>query len=437
MERFGPVLEGETGHFGEDVSSGARPPAFILQRALKVLKGWNAQDGDRNLLVTSLVRRTNEKQITGDWGKRAKAVLSGKILPALHRQIAALESQLADATDEAGVWRLPHGDAYYAHMVRCGTTTTMKPDEIHKIGLQTVTELTALADRLLRAQGLSRGTPGERMAALFTDPRFIAPNTDAGREEVMASARRIVDRVTARLPEYFSTLPQAKLLVRRPPPANEGASAPYYLAGSVDGVRPGAYYLQLAQTSSTPSWTLPTTTFHEAYPGHHLQNSLLIENDEVPMVRKLNLCKTLSDFNAYDEGWALYSEQLADEMGLYADDPFGRIGYVCDALFRAGRLVVDTGLHHLRWSRGQAVEYMTNLTGKREAAENEVDRYCVWPGQALGYMIGKIEWLKLRDAMRAKQGAAFDIRKFHAVGLNAGSTSFDVLARVYSERRLI
>ncbi len=322
-------------------------------------------------------------------------------------------------------------------MVRWGTTTNVSAEEIHKIGLEKVAELTALADQLLRAQGLTKGTAGERLAALYTDLRFIAPNTDAGREEVMGWARAIVNRITARLPESFSTLPKAKLLVRRPPPINEGASAPYYLAGTVDGVRPGAYYLQLANTASTPSWTLPSTTFHEGYPGHHLQNSLLIENDAIPLMRKLNLCKPISDFNAYDEGWALYSEQLADEMGIYAEDPFGRIGYVCDALFRAGRLVVDTGMHRLRWSRDKAVDTMTGLTGKRDAAENEIDRYCVWPGQALGYMMGKIEWLKLRDAMRARQGKAFDIRQFHAVGLNAGSTSFDVLTRVYREQKLI
>jgi uncharacterized protein (DUF885 family) len=332
---------------------------------------------------------------------------------------------------------LPQGDAYYAHMVRCGTSTHLTAEEIHKIGLDKVTELSALAERLLRQQGLTQGSVGERMAALYTTPRFIAPDTDAGRDAVMASARGLVEKITGRLPGYFSTLPRAKLIIRRPPPVNEGASAPYYLAGSVDGARAGAYYLQLAHTSSTPSWTLPTITFHEAMPGHHMQNSLLIENDAIPRVRKLNLCKSTSDFNAYDEGWALYAEQLADEMGLYADDPFGRIGYVDDALFRAGRLVVDTGLHHLRWTRERAVDYMTGITGKRDEAENEIDRYCIWPGQALGYLVGKLQWLKLRSAMQARQGKAFDIRQFHAVGLDAGSTGLEVLERIYREQGLI
>lgn len=437
MERIGPVLTSETGHFREDVATGVRPPAFIMKRALKMLKGWSPGSDDANLIVASLVRRTAEKGIAGDWQARASAILSGKIRPALQAQIAAVEAELPAASDDAGVWRLPKGDEYYAHMVRWGTTTNVTADEVHKIGLEKVAELSALADQLLRAQGLTQGTPGERMAALYSDPRFLSPNTDAGRAAIMASARGLVDKITARLPEYFSELPKAKLIVRRPPPVSEGASAPYYLAGSVDGVRPGAYYMQLADTASTPTWTLPTVTFHEGYPGHHMQNSLLIENAAIPDVRKLNLCKPISDFNAYDEGWGLYSEQLADELGIYADDPFGRLGYINDALFRAGRLVVDTGLHHLRWSRAKAVDYMTGLTGKRPEAENEIDRYCVWPGQALGYMMGKIQWLRLRSAMQAHQGAAFDIRRFHAVGLDAGSTSFDVLEQAYREQGLI
>lgn len=437
LERYGPVLESETGHFTRDMAAGARPPAFILKRAIDGLKGWRGQTAQDNVLITSLARRTREKGIDGDWAAKAQAIVDAKIHPALDAQIAALEAERPKAGDEAGVWRLPQGDAYYAHMVRAGTSIGLTPGQIHKTGLAKVAELSALADRLLKAQGLTTGTVGERMAALYTDPRFIAPDTEAGRDQVLSSARALVTKVSAKLPAYFSTLPQAKLIVRRPPPINEGASAPYYLAGTVSGTRPGAYYLSLAHTSSTPSWTLNTVTFHEAIPGHHLQNSLLIENAAIPLVRKLNLAKGISDFNAYDEGWALYAEQLADEMGMYADDPFGRIGYVDDALFRAARLVVDTGLHHLRWSRDKAVDYMTGITGKRQEAEIEIDRYCVWPGQALGYMVGKLQWLKLRGAMQARQGQRFDIRQFHAVGLNAGSTALDVLERAYREDGLI
>ena len=436
LERLAPVLDNETQHFHQDVAAGARPPAFILNRALKMLKGWRGDAAD-NLLVASLVRRTKEKAIDGDWGGRAAAIFSGKVQPAIEAQIAALEAELPHASDDAGVWRLPQGEAYYVHMVVAGTSTSLTPDEIHAMGLAKVAELTALADQLLRAQGLNDGPVGQRLAALYTDPRFIQPDTDAGKEAVMNQARALADKITAKLPGYFSTLPQAKLLIRRPAPVNEGAGAPYYLAGTVDGVRPGAYYLQLAHTAGTPSWTLGTLTCHEAIPGHHLQNSLMIENAGIPLVRKLNLTKGISDFNAYDEGWALYAEQLGDEMGLYDDDPFGRIGYICDAMLRAARLVVDTGLHHLRWSREKAVDYMAGVTGKRDEAESEIDRYCVWPGQALGYMVGKLQWLKLRAAMQAHMGDRFDIKQFHAVGLGAGSTGLEVLERVYAEQGLI
>jgi uncharacterized protein (DUF885 family) len=441
LERFGPVLDSETAHFHDDIAAGARPPAFILERALTGLKGWRAQSAQDNVLISSLARRIKEQRLDGvgsiDWVRNAQILVDGPIHQALDAQIAALEAELPKATNDAGVWRLPKGDEYYGLMVRAGTSTQLTPEEIHKIGLEKVAELTALADQLLRAQGLTQGTPGERLAALYADPRFIAPDTDAGRAEVMASARSLVYRVTQRLPRYFSTLPRAKLIIRRPPPVSEGASPAYYLAGSVDGRRPGSYYLPLAHTSGSPSWTLPTLTFHEAIPGHHLQNSLLIENQAIPLVRKLNLAKQTSDFNAYDEGWALYAEQLGDEMGMYADDPFGRIGYVDDALFRAGRLVVDTGMHHMRWSRTRAVDYMTGLTGKHMESEHEIDRYCVWPGQALGYMVGKIQWLKLRGAMQARLGKGFDIRRFHEVGLNAGSTALDVLEQAYRDQELI
>jgi uncharacterized protein (DUF885 family) len=441
LARYAAVLDSETEHFHADIAAGARPPAFIIKRAIAGLKGWRAQSGSDNILIASLDRRIKEKGLDSaggvDWTAQAQGFVDGPIHKALDVQIAALEGELPKASDDAGVWHLPRGSEYYAHMVRAGTSTQLTAEEIHAIGLQKVIELTALVDRLLREQGLTQGTPGERLAALFTDTRFIAPNTDAGRAQVMGQARALVDSVTARLPGYFSTLPRAKLIIRRPPPVNEGSGPPYYLAGTVDGTRPGSYYLPLADTSGAPSWTIPSTTFHEAIPGHHLQNSLLIENAAIPLVRNLNLAKPISDFNAYDEGWALYAEQLADEMGMYADDPFGRIGYVDDALFRAGRLVVDTGIHHLRWSRAQAVDYMTSLTGKRSEAETEIDRYCVWPGQALGYMVGKIQWLRLRDAMKTRQGQHFDIRQFHAVGLGAGSTALDVLDQVYRAEGLI
>ncbi len=228
--------------------------------------------------------------------------------------------------------------------------------------------------------------------------------------------------VQARLPAWFRTLPRAKVEIRRVPAYTEGAApGGYYNQGALDGSRPGAFYINLRDTAEVPSWALPTLTYHEAIPGHHLQLSLQQEAG-LPLIRKLVW------FEAYGEGWALYAEQLAAEMGLYDDDPMGRIGYLHDALFRAVRLVVDSGLHQKRWSREQAVAYYTGALGDPEAAAiTEVERYAVWPGQACSYMVGKLTWLRLRERARARLGARFDIRDFHDAGLTAGAVPLTVL----------
>jgi uncharacterized protein (DUF885 family) len=209
--------------------------------------------------------------------------------------------------------------------------------------------------------------------------------------------------------------------VRRVPAATELGASTHYQAASLNGSRPGIYWLNLRDTAEVPTWDLWTTTYHEAIPGHHMQISIAQEAD-LPLLRKM------VGFSAYSEGWALYAEQLADEMGVYADDPFGRIGYLHDALLRAVRLVIDSGVHHKRWSRERAVAYFADTLGDPPAmAVSEVERYCVWPGQACSYMAGKISWLRARDAAKARLGAAFDIRRFHDAGLTAGSMPLTVL----------
>ena len=224
------------------------------------------------------------------------------------------------------------------------------------------------------------------------------------------------------MPQYFGVLPKTKVVIRRVPVATEaGAPGGYYNAGSLDGSRPGAYYINLRDTAEVPSWTLPTLTFHESIPGHHLQLSLQQEAG-LPLIRKVVW------FSAYGEGWALYAEQLAEEMGMYQDDPLGQVGYLHDAMFRAVRLVVDSGMHGMRWSREQAVKYYTDALGDPEAsAITEVERYCVWPGQACSYMVGKLTWLRLRERAKASLGPKFDIREFHDAGLLPGATPLAVL----------
>jgi uncharacterized protein (DUF885 family) len=260
------------------------------------------------------------------------------------------------------------------------------------------------------------------MRALYNDPKYRYPNTDEGKVKLIADLNVKVKTVQAKLPAYFKTLPKASVEIRRVPAYIEaGAPGGYYQGGALDGSRPGAYFINLRDTAEVPSWTLPTLTYHEAIPGHHLQGALQQEAD-LPLIRKVMW------FSAYGEGWALYAEQLADEMGMYDDDPMGRIGYLHDAAFRAVRLVVDSGLHSQRWSREQAVKYYVDAIGDQEATVvTEVERYCVWPGQACSYMVGKLTWLRLREQAKAKLGPRFDIREFHDAGLVCGATPLTVL----------
>jgi uncharacterized protein (DUF885 family) len=234
-----------------------------------------------------------------------------------------------------------------------------------------------------------------------------------------------VKEVKARLPQYFGTLPKADVVIKRVPKFTEaGAPGGYYNNASLDGKRPGIYWINLRDTAEVPSWTLPTLTYHEAIPGHHLQLSIQQEAP-LPLIRKL------SGFTSYIEGWALYSEQLADEMGMYEKDPFGKIGFYHDAMLRAVRLVVDTGMHAMHWSREQAIKYFVDVLGDQDAsATTEVERYVVWPGQACSYMIGKLTWLRLRDKAKTALGPKFDIHKFHDAGLLAGALPLDVLEKV-------
>jgi uncharacterized protein (DUF885 family) len=346
------------------------------------------------------------------------------VYPALDRQTALVQEMRGKASHDAGVWKLPNGDQYYADSVLFWTTSTMSPADIHATGLEVVADYTARIDAEMNKLGLTGGTVGQRLRKMYEDPKFQYPNTDAGKEQLLADLNKRVRAVRARLPEYFATLPKAELIIKRVPKATEaGSPGGYYNNGSLDGKRPGMYYINLRNTAEVPSWTLGTLTYHEGIPGHHLQLSIQQETN-LPLIRKVSF------FSAYLEGWALYSEQLADEMGMYDGDPWGRIGYMHDAMFRGVRLVVDSGLHAMKWSREQAVKYYTDSLGDPKAsAITEVERYCVWPGQACAYMLGKLEILKLREKAKAALGTKFDIRQFHDAVLLGGAMPLAILDR--------
>jgi uncharacterized protein (DUF885 family) len=420
LDQFSLVLDGELERLVAAGQKGAIAPTFLLDKAIRqmemTLKDAEAGGG----LVDSLVRRT--AGIPGNWTALARAHVVAGIAENLALQLRELKSQRAKASDHAGLWARPHGDEWYAWGLRASTTTRRTPEEVHAIGLESVKELNARMDPILRGLGYTKGTVGERMAGLGSDPRFQFPNTDAGRAEVIATMQGKIDFIRTKLPQAFRTLVKGNLVIKRLPPAEEdGAPGAYGGAGSIDGTEPGKIWLNLGDVSRHSRYGVATLAFHEGIPGHVWQGEY---------ANRLPLIRTLLAFNAYSEGWALYAETLGDELGAYEGDPVGQLGYLQSIAFRACRLVVDTGLHAKRWTREQAVQWFasTNGSGLAEVAP-EVDRYCSWPGQACGYKMGHSEILRLREHARAELGAKYDLRDFDDAVVTGGNVPLDVLGR--------
>jgi uncharacterized protein (DUF885 family) len=421
----GRVLDQEIEVVRHDVNIGIIPPDFAMDKALGQMKALRDTPAGKAQLVQSVVRRAREKNIPGDWEARATKIYTDKVQPALDRQIALATEMRAKATHDAGIWKIKDGDAFYAMSLEQSTTTKMTPEEIHKTGLDTVAQLSAQADELMKKQGLTQGSVGERYRAMYENPKYHYPNTPEGKAKLLADLNGQVQVISRKLPQWFGQLPKAPLEIKAVPAVIEaGAPGGYYNSGSLDGSRPGIYWINLRDTAEVPTWTLPTLTYHEGIPGHHLQLTLQQESD-VPLLMKI------VGYNAYAEGWGLYAEQLAVEMGMYENDPLGQIGMLHDAIFRGVRLVVDSGMHAKRWSREQAIKYYVDNIGDQEAgAVTEVERYCVWPGQACSYMVGKLHILALRDKAKAALGPQFDIRRFHDAVLLNGSMPLTVLDNV-------
>ena len=412
-------LDNELGRVIMARYKGLIPPDFLIDKALTALK--QSADGARKGggLVESIERRTRAKKIPGNWADRARTIAQKEVAPALGRQIAELTLQRGMATSEPGMWARPHGDEYYNWALRAQTTTSKSPDEVHKLGIDTLARLHAQMDQLLKGLGYTRGTLGERMLALSKDPRFKFEDNDKGRAEVLAFIQKRLAIIRAKMPQAFNTLVPGNVEVRRLPPEEEpGAAGAYGGAGSIDGTIPGKFWINLKPGFDHTRYNLPTLTHHEAIPGHVWQGEY---------ANKLPLIRTLLSFNAYSEGWALYSEQLADELGVYSDDPAGRLGYLDSIAFRAARLVVDTGLHAKRWTREQARRYFAEQAG--DPNESEVDRYCSWPGQACGYEMGHQEINRQRDNAKAALGPRFDLKAFDDAVVLGGNVPMDVLAK--------
>ncbi len=425
LSAFDAALDANTATLRADAAAGVLAPDFALDAALAQLKALRSTPARANGLTTGLAERTAAAKIPGDWAARAAAIVEREVYPAIDRQIAALTAVRGKARSEPGIWAIPNGDAFYAGALEFQTTTTLTPDEVHRLGLEQVAALDAQLDPLLRAQGLTSGSVGDRLTALSKRQDQLYPNTDAGRADLLRALERQVADIRALMPQVFATLPKSPVeIVRVPPEIQDGAPNGYATSPALDGSRPGRFYINLKDTAEWPKFTLPTLTYHEALPGHQWEGSIALASTDTPILRRAGM-----GFAAYGEGWGLYAEQLADELGVYANDPVGRIGYLQSLKFRAVRLVVDTGMHAKRWSRAKATDYMVQTTGfARGRAQREIDRYAVWPGQACSYKVGHTEWVRLREAAKARAGARFDIRRFHDV-LRQGSMPMVVLAK--------
>ena len=429
LEAMGGKLDALTAEMQRQAKAGVVLPLALLEKSEVVINDTIRPKPDDNALVTSFVARMQKAKgldatLQAELKDQAAAAVRSGIYPAYTRMLAALEALRPEAAKQtAGVDRLPDGAAYYAVALRQMTTTDYSAEKIHALGLAEVARISAEMDALLRAQGLTSGSVAERMQTLTRDPRFLFPNTDDGRRQALARYQQILDEVNARMPEYFRTLPPTRLKVERVPvSAEKGSAGAYYQPAAMDGSRPGTYFANLRDTGELPTWTMKSVTYHEGIPGHHFQISTAQNLKDVPLIRQQTL------YAAYAEGWALYAERLAAEIGMYKDDPWGDLGRLRDEMLRAVRLVDDTGLHAKGWTREQAIAYEVSQTGMPESeVVTEVERYMALPGQACAYKVGQLKILELRDKAQAALGPKFSLKDFHAVVLENGAVPLTLL----------
>ena len=430
LSAFGRQLDQETAAIEFDAGKGVILPDFLLANVLGQQESFRKTAAGQQRMVTNL--RTRAAKIGApNPTARATKIVEKEVYPAFDRQIAMLTSLKDKANDKAGAWKLPDGEAYYKWLLKASTTTDLSAETIHQTGLRQNAEIDREMDSLLKAQGLTKGSVGERVIALAKDPKFAYADDDAGRTAVLAYVQGRIDAVRPLMAKISKLGLKANVQVKRvPPDIQDGAALGYMNFASLDGSRPAIYYINLKDMAFWPRFQLASLTAHEAIPGHAWQGAYLAEH-----AKELPLITSLLGFNAFVEGWALYAEQLVDESGAYDADPFSRLGYLQAQRFRAVRLVVDTGLHAKKWTREQAINYMTDNTGRsRSSVTSEIDRYCASPGQACGYKIGHNEIIRLRAQAKAAAGANFDVRDFNDVVVTTGGVPLSVLATVIERR---
>jgi uncharacterized protein (DUF885 family) len=429
--KFAQVIEG----LRAQQAARILPPQFLVEKVLLQMHGFAARPARENMLYTSFKAKLDAIPLA-DMDEQTRAQLLQGVADAIQHSVYPAYAELiryfvalqgrVHAND--GAWALPNGDEYYAWCVRYHTSTNLTPQRVHDLGLADVERITGVMDKLLRQLGMARGSVGERMQQLVRDPQYRYPDTPQGRDAMLAQYRAIMQEADDKLGTAFSMHPKAAIEVR-PAPDNSAAGAPsaYYSPAALDGTRPGVFYANMHAMSEIPKFGMRSTVFHETMPGHHLQMSIAQELQGVPFFRRV------ISFSSYQEGWALYAERLAAEMGL-TPEPLDQLGRLRDEMLRAVRLVVDTGIHYKRWTREEAIEYMMDNTGMGEQeAGAEVERYIVEPGQALAYKVGMLSILGLREKARAELGDRFDLKQFHNEILSHGALPMTVLERVVDD----
>ena len=398
------------------------PPRFILQATIAQMQGFTNPPSGQNPFVTALTDKMAAMQSMSDSKRaelrsKAEELVGSQVYPAWKKAVALLQSQIPRSTDDAGLWRLKDGPAAYAHNLRLFTTTNLTPDQIHEIGLAQVARIESQMDSLLRRLGRTDGSVKDRVAKLSLDMQYPDPTSEGSRARIMQDIDGIIRDAEKRAALLFDKRPKAPVIAQPFPRFREANAAANYSPPAPDGSRPGVFQYPRRVEEMT-KFGLKTVVYHETVPGHHFQLGLQVENKELPRFRQIGAFGVIS---AFAEGWGLYAERLAAESGWYGDDIEGLLGQLHDALFRARRLVVDTGLHAKRWTRQQAIDYGIEAS--------EVERYVVWPGQACSYMIGQLKIVELRDKAKSTLGERFSFQGFHNTVLDTATVPLEILER--------
>ncbi len=427
--KFDQVLDG----LRHREALGILPPQFVVTKVLEEMRNFVATPAEDGILMVSLTDKMKQAELVQDEQKRiaheAREQIENTVYPAYEKLIHYFERLDDKVSENKGVWSLPDGDEFYRLTIRLFTTTDYTPEYLHEFGLSEVDRIQAEILDILETQGwdISKGF-NAAISEMAEDPKFYYSDSAEGRAQILADYQGILDEVSEGLQTYFDVMPEAGLKVQRVPEFKEKTSpGAYYQPPAMDGSRQGVFYANLYDIKATPRYGMRTLAYHEGIPGHHFQLSIQQQQKELPFFRRI------IPSVAYTEGWALYAERLAWELG-FQDDPYDNIGRLQAELFRAVRLVVDTGIHYKRWNRERAIDYMIDNTGMAESdVVAEIERYFVMPGQALAYKVGMTKILELRDIARAELGDKFDIREFHHAVLTNGSVPLDILEDIVKQ----